>query len=282
MKVIDSHQHFWTIKKGFYTWLTPDLGEIYKDFVPDDLEPLLKEAGVDQTIIVQAADSIEETDYLLSLAEKYHFLSGVVGWIDMEDPSQLGALENLSKRKEFKGIRPLIQDIPDTNWMLQKNLAWAFEALEKLNLTFDALVKPPHLDNLLILVERYPHLSIVIDHAAKPCIKNGVDGEGGFNQWAPKMGALAKKKNVYCKISGLLTEAQLGATLEDLEPYLDHLFRIFGADRLLWGSDWPVVNLAGNYSMWWEMSQKYFEKLVPDELEAVLGRTASNFYNVET
>lgn len=275
---IDAHQHFWRLENGFYDWLTPELASIYRDFEPSHLAGLLADAGIDGTVAVQAAADPRETAFLLSLAEENSFIKGVVGWIDMETEDGVATLRHFARNPLFKGIRPMIQDIEPADWMLGPQLDRAFRALIELRLSFDALVKPPHLDALLTLARRHPDLPIVIDHGAKPAIR---DGLGSFDAWAAKMARLAELPNVTCKLSGLLTEAKPGAALVDLQPYLDHLYECFGASRLMWGSDWPVLLLESSYGDWNAMFGAWLASKPARERDEMLGGTAARFYRLE-
>lgn len=274
---IDAHQHFWRLANGFYDWLTPELAAIYSDFEPAHLAPLLASAGVEGTVAIQAAADPRETEFLLGLAEQARFIKGVVGWIDMETESGVETLTSFARHPLFKGIRPMIQDIAPVDWMLRPSLDAAFRALLDLGLSFDALVKPPHLDALHRLATRYPQLPIVIDHGGKPAIRDGLDG---FDAWAGQIARLAALPNVHCKLSGLLTEAKPGATLADLSPYLDHLYDAFGASRLMWGSDWPVLLLESAYASWDAMFGAWLASKPTDERAEMLGGTAARFYRL--
>jgi L-fuconolactonase len=274
---IDSHQHFWRLQRGDYLWLTPGLETLYRDFLPPELEPMLKAAGVERTILVQAATTVAETDYLLSLADNHAFIAGVVGWVDMDDPaSALHDLRRLRDNTCLLGVRPMIQDIADPDWMLQGSLTPIFEQLIASNLRFDALVRPVHLENLRRLLDRHPQLPCVIDHAAKPDIASA-----SWQPWADNMAALAAGSNCYCKLSGLLTEA--GARTDDdaLRPYVEHLLQCFGAQRIMWGSDWPVLTLAGSYGDWVQQSERLLKHLSVREQEAIFGATANTFYGLD-
>lgn len=273
---IDSHQHFWKRERGYYNWLTEDMGVIYKDFSPDDLRPHLQKSGIDKTILVQAAPDIAETEYMLSLAHNNDFIAGVVGWVDMQDIDAPYQLARLSKNPYFKGVRPMIQDIVDDNWMLNPSLEPAFLSLIQLGLCFDALVKPRHLKQLLELVSRYPNLKIVIDHAAKPNIQTGE-----FKQWAQDIKTLAEKPNVYCKLSGLVTEAGHNPNFDILVPYMLHLLKTFGATRLMWGSDWPVLNLATDYTQWVTLTEVFLEEISLEEQAYIWSKTAIEFYHLQ-
>jgi L-fucono-1,5-lactonase len=249
---IDTHQHFWKLDRGDYGWLTPDLVPLYRDFLPEDLEPMLKACGIDGTIAVQAADSEAETDYLLSLTDRYKWIIGVVGWVDLEAQYAVASIERLAQHPRFVGLRPMIQNIEDDAWMLRGALRPAIAAMVDHNLTFDALVMPRHLDHLKTFLTRYPDLKVVIDHCAKPEIRNDA-----FEPWASHITELAGFPNVFCKLSGLVTEAREDWTPEDLKPYIEHVRKAFGPDRTMFGSDWPVVNLASSYEQWHEVFQSF-------------------------
>jgi L-fuconolactonase len=274
---IDSHQHFWSLQRGDYHWLTPGLETLYQDFLPPDLEPMLQAAGVERTILVQAATTVVETQYLLSLAGRHSFIAGVVGWVDMDEPATaLDDLRHLQGDACLLGVRPMIQDIADPDWMLRDQLTPVFEQLIASNLRFDALLRPPHLQNLRRLLDRHPKLPCVIDHAAKPDIASA-----SWQPWADDMAALAAGTNCYCKLSGLLTEA--GARTDDdaLRPYVEHLLQCFGAQRLMWGSDWPVLTLASHYGDWIQQSERLLRHLGAVEQEAIFGATAKAFYGLD-
>ncbi|NKX72067.1 amidohydrolase family protein, partial [Rhodobacteraceae bacterium R_SAG1] len=197
---IDAHQHFWALERGDYGWLTPELKPIYRDFLPDDLQPSLRRAGIEGTVLVQAAPTVAETEYLLSLAAENSFIKGVVGWVDFDAPDVAQEIAKLAGNPALVGLRPMIQDIDDPNWMLGANLAPAFQAIQHYDLAFDALVLPRHLGQLLELLKRYPNMRSVIDHGAKPEIRDNT-----FSDWAADMAALANGTNAYCKLSGLVT-----------------------------------------------------------------------------
>ncbi|MDM3872119.1 amidohydrolase family protein [Porticoccus sp. W117] len=273
---VDSHQHFWQINRGDYRWLTADLDVLYRDFLPADIAPLLAENGIHKTVLVQAADSEAETDFMLSLAEQYDFIAGVVGWVDMASPDAANRIHELAKNPFFKGIRPMIQDINDPNWMLMAQLNEAFVALQENNLSFDALVLPHHLPNLLKLLKRHPELRTVIDHGAKPNI-----AAGNNTQWFNDLEDIAGHTHAFCKVSGLVTEAGENANADTLQPYFDHLYNCFGPNRLLWGSDWPVVNLSMNYGHWRILTNTLFSALSDSDKQRILGDNACEFYQLQ-
>ena len=273
---IDSHQHFWTLQRNDYGWLTPDLTPLYRDFLPADLAPLLAETGIALSVLVQAAPSVAETRFLLNLAERHDFVAGVVGWVDVDDrESAARDVENLAKHPSFVGIRPMIQDIADPAWMLAPALAATLEAAIESDICFDALVKPVHLSYLLELLHRHPNLRAVLDHGAKPNIAGGE-----WQPWADAIARTAAETDAYCKLSGLITEASDTHTYEAVVPYMDHLLKCFGPRRLMWGSDWPVLNLADRYVGWHRATQRWLSPLAAAHREAIEGGNAARFYGL--
>lgn len=272
---IDAHQHFWTLARGDYGWLNPELGPLYADFGPDDLRPLVRAAGVERTVLVQAAPTAAETQFLLELAAREPFVAGVVGWVDFEAGDAPAQIEALAGRDGAVGVRPMIQDIKDPGWMLSPAVARAFRAVAETGLAFDALIQPRHLGHLLTLLERHPRLRTIIDHGAKPDIAGGE-----FSEWAAAIGAVARETDALCKMSGLLTECGADASLDALRPYLDHLFLVFGPDRIVWGSDWPVVLLRAEYDEWHSISRTYLGAISAEDRQAVLGGNAARFYRL--
>ena len=271
--IIDAHQHFWQLDRGDYGWLTPEVTKLYRDFMPDDLAPHLMRHGIDGTILVQAAPTIAETEFLLEIAARTPFVLGVVGWVDFAVASAADDIARLAEHPKLVGLRPMIQDIPDDDWMLRPDLAPAFDAMVQADLTFDALVLPRHLPQLRQLLSRYPDLRTVIDHGAKPEISRKK-----FETWANDIAAIANESEVYCKLSGLLTEAGEDWVVSDIAPYVAHLFGHFGSKRLIWGSDWPVLTLASSYAKWFDLTHKF----VPNECakEATFGANAVELYQL--
>ncbi len=270
---IDAHQHFWQLDRGDYDWLTPKFGPIYRDFLPSDLAPHLEKSGVSKTILVQAAASEAETLFMLDLASRTDFIAGVVGWTDFESDLVEKNIASLASHDDLVGLRPMVQDIPDDDWLARESLAPAFEAMIQNGLVFDALVLPRHLPRLFKVLERHPDLPVVIDHAAKPTIKDGID-----RQWFTDMATAAGFPHVSCKLSGLVTEARTDWSTDDLRPVVDHLLKHFRPDRLIWGSDWPVLNLASDYETWWKTTQKLLASLSPEDVPKVLGKNAERIY----
>ncbi|MGS2722639.1 amidohydrolase family protein [Porticoccus sp. GXU_MW_L64] len=278
--IVDSHQHFWKIARGDYRWLTADLGPLYRDFLPVNLSDCLADAGIEKTVLVQAADSEAETRYMLELAAQNDFIAGVVGWVDMAASNAAQRIGELAKNPYLKGFRPMIQDIADDNWMLQPELDNAFNAIQNNGLSFDALVLPRHLPNLLTLLQRYPGLNTVVDHAAKPDIASGDPEHLSIKQWRDDIAAIAEQTTAMCKVSGLVTEAGERTGQKDIQPYFDHLYNCFGANRLMWGSDWPVVNLSMDYGQWRSLSLALIEHLTDTEKQQLLGGSAESFYRL--
>lgn len=272
---IDSHQHFWELARGDYNWLTPDLAPLYRDHLPTDLIPLLKVSGIDRTILVQAAASCEETRYLLTLADEFAFIAGVVGWVDLEDPAVTATLRQFAQSPKFCGIRPMLQDIDDPQWVLRPDVTNALAEVSAMGLTFDALVKPVHLPIIETLLTRLPKLKLVIDHGAKPDIVNH-----GMRPWAKDLHSIARNTSACCKLSGLVTEAGADASAAVLKPYVDSIIDMFGPARTMWGSDWPVLNLACDYAHWQKLSDELLQAYTNDEQALIMGDTARQFYSV--
>jgi L-fuconolactonase len=273
---IDAHQHFWRIDRGDYGWLTPALGPIWRDFLPDDLAPLLHKTGVEATVLVQAAPTPAETAFLLDLAESTPFVAGVVGWVDLEARGATEAIARLAGRPKLVGLRPMIQDLADDAWMLRETLEPAIEAMIAHDLTFDALVTPRHLPILRAFALRHPDLRIVIDHGAKPDI-----AAGALEPWAGEMRAIARDTRLYCKLSGLVTQAAHGASDSDLSPFVDTLLEAFGPERLMFGSDWPVLARNCAYSTWFASATRALCGRGMDDHRWVFGATAAAFYGLD-
>lgn len=272
---IDAHVHLWRLARGDYDWMTPDLTAIYRDFAPQDLDPLRRRHGIDGVVLVQAAATVAETEFMLATAAETDWVKGVVGWVEFSDPDAPATIERLAADPLLKGLRPMIQDIPDDDWVLRPDLDPAFRALMDLGLRFDALTFPRHLKNLLRLLARYPELPTVIDHGSKPQIR-----DGAFDNWATDMTTLSRETNALCKLSGLVTEAKPDWTPDDLKPYVAHLLETFGPDRLIWGSDWPVCTLAASYHTWHETALALTSDLTDAQKAAVFGGKAVSFYGL--
>jgi L-fuconolactonase len=273
---IDCHQHFWQLSRGDYHWLTPELTLLYTDYLPVNLSQELTDSNVTETILVQAAETEAETLFLLELAHKNTFVAGVVGWVDMESPSVLLTLTTFANDPYFKGIRPMLQSIEDVDWILQDRFNPIFEFLVANNLSFDALVKEQHLANIHLIAKRYPSLKVVINHCAKPSINRPPSV-----RWKEQLNIFKSLENVSIKFSGLLTEAPIGdVNLQQLIPYFDYVMSVFGASRIMWGSDWPVLKLNGDYALWVNLTDKLLKKFSPKEQQKIWSKNAQDFYNL--
>lgn len=277
--IIDAHHHFWNPARGDYGWMPPDDPVLSKAYGPDDLAPALAETGVAKTVLVQAAATVAETEYLLEIADRTPHVAKVVGWIDFEDKSQRAVLEDLSAHPKFVGVRPMIQDIPDDAWMLRGNVQWAYEALIELDLTFDCLGFPRHLSNFHTILTCHPQLRVVIDHCMKPQFRSLTPTD--FKAWANGMSDLAQNTDAFCKLSGLVTEADADWSDETLSLCVRHVLDAFGPDRVMWGSDWPVVRLRYEYVDWFAQARRLTSHLSERDQDAVFGRSAQKFYRIE-
>lgn len=275
---IDAHQHYWKLSRGDYGWLSPDMTVLYRDYQPADLEPQLEKHEIERTIAVQAAPTVAETEYLLDLAERHESIAGVVGWLDLEGDRFEEELDRLSERPKFVGVRPMLQDIDDVDWVLRPQVVKNLGVLAKRGLTLDFLIRPRHLNNALEIVRRIPELKCVVDHIAKPDIKSGA-----LDPWREKIARLAEHPNVYCKLSGMVTEADhANWTVDDLRPFVRHAVECFGYDRVMFGSDWPVCLLAATYDQVVEACRELLsDGLTPKRERAVFGENAARFYGVE-
>ena len=271
---VDSHQHFWRLDRGDYGWLTPAFEPIYRDFLPEHLAPMIARAGIGQTILVQAAPTVAETHFLLSLARQHPFIAGVVGWANFEAANAPEVIENLALDARLLGLRPMIQDIADPEWMLREDLAPAFETMIDHGLVFDALVLPKHLPALRELAARYPDLAMVLDHGAKPQI-----AAGDLAGWKREIATLARETPLVCKLSGLVTEAQ-SADPALLREAVDHLLESFGPRRLMWGSDWPVCELVCSYEGWRSASDVLLASLSETERDSIYSGVARVTYGI--
>jgi L-fucono-1,5-lactonase len=277
MSRVDSHHHVWTLARGDYGWLTPSLAAIYRDFTLADLAPLAREAGIGATVLVQAAPTVAETRFLLEVARASGgSVQAVVGWVDLAATDADAVLAELARDALLRSVRPMLQDLPDPEWVLREGVVRALSALPPLGLRFDALVKPTQLRALLELGELLPELDVVIDHGAKPPI-----AQGAWQPWAELIAAAAANPRWHCKLSGLATEASADWTADTLARYVDHLLEAFGPSRLMWGSDWPVVELAGGYCRWLAATTELLSGLGDDEREAILGVNARRFYGFD-
>ena len=271
--IVDAHRHFWDPARGDYSWMKPD-SPIHRVFATNDLRPLLIQTGVDATILVQAAPTRDESDYLLEIARKTPWVLGVVGWIDLESPDAADEVRRRASEPLFLGVRPMLQDLADPDWILRANLTPALNAIAAEGLVFDALILSYQLAAITELATRHPQLAIVLDHAAKPHL-----GEAdAMVAWGKDIEALAALPNVTCKVSGLLTELRPGGTRDDVARAIGVLFDLFGAHRLLWGSDWPVLTLADGYQDWFEMVREAIAAKQSSAVRAAMGDNALRIY----
>ena len=275
MKIIDTHQHFWNYDATRHDWINEDMRAIKKDFLPEQLAPILKENKVEGCVSVQVDQTTEETDFLLALAKEHSFIKGVVGWVDLRASNLEDKLENYKDAKALKGFRHIIQG-QAAGFMLQPNLIQGLKKLATRNYSYDLLIYAHQLKEANELIKQVTELPIVIDHLAKPNIKNNE-----IEDWKKEITALAKYPNVYCKISGMATEANWETwAMAGLQPYLDTVVEAFGTERIMFGSDWPVCLVASSYAKWLKGVQKYFNTFSNTEQEAIFAGNAIKFYKL--
>lgn len=274
---VDSHQHYWNISRGDYGWITPDIPVLYRDFLPADLQPELAEHLIDGTVLVQAAPTYEETDYLLSLAEEEPSVLGVVGWLDLADPEHKRHYERHRAHPKYKGFRIMIQDMPDARAILEPEYIRSLQYFEESQVPVDILVKHSQLEPLVELLTHVPRLKGVIDHIAKPDIRNGI-----HEDWIRHMSDIAKNPGLYCKISGMVTEAEPGNwKYTDFISFVKCVTAVFGFDRMMFGSDWPVCLMAASYREVVEVVNRSLpEELTTSQKKKIFGENAIRFYNI--
>lgn len=277
MQVIDAHQHFWKIDRGDYFWMDESVEAIRRDILPPDLQAIAPPLGVTATVVVQAAATVEETAFLLGLARQYPWIQGVVGWVDLTQESAPEALDRLACDPHFKGIRPMLQDIEDSRWVLQPIVIENLKYLATLGLSMDALITPRHLEIIHQLADEIPDLPMVIDHCAKPLI---ADGKLPGGDWRLGMRRLSGHPQLYCKLSGLANEYGANWSAYSLTPVAQHVLECFGPERVMWGSDWPVLELAGTYSDWLQAAETMTKQYSEAERQAIFSGTASRFYRL--
>jgi L-fuconolactonase len=273
---LDAHQHFWRYSAVTHPWIDASMGALERDFLPADLESLLAAAGFDGCIAVQAQQNVDETEWLLRLADESSFVRGVVGWVDLRDPAVGVQLQRLTAHPKLRGVRHIAQDEADDRFLLRDDFCRGIAALAPHDLTYDVLVYARQLPAAIELVRRFPRQRFVLDHLGKPDIRGG-----GFAAWRTELARLAALPNATCKLSGLVTEADWRQWKPaELTPYLDVAFASFGAERLMIGSDWPVCLLAGSYADVVGVVGDYVGRLAAAERDAVLGGTAARFYGL--
>jgi L-fuconolactonase len=274
--VIDSHQHFWKYEPVKHDWIDDDMSVIRRDFSPSDLSKVYKESSIDGCVAVQADQTLEETDFLIDLASNNSFIKGIVGWVDLRAENIENVIEKYSTDKIVKGFRHVVQGEADHNFLLRPNFSRGISLLEKYNFTYDILVFPHQLGSVLEFVKKFPNQKFVIDHIAKPYIKDGY-----FDGWATMMTAIGKHENVSCKMSGMVTEADFNTwTPEQIHPYMNVALEAFGSSRILFGSDWPVCLVAGNYSKIKKLTTDFISQLSQIEQNSIMGTNAIEFYNL--
>jgi len=275
MQKIDSHQHFWRYDAVKHSWIDDDMAVIRKDFLPSDLQPVLQQNNIDGCIAVQAEQTESETDFLLSLQKENDFIKGVVGWVDLRVENIKELLAYYKQFKAIKGFRHVLQG-EEPEFMLQPDFLNGIKALKALDFTYDILIFPKHLPAAIELVKQFPDQKFVIDHIAKPYIKAGL-----IDEWKEDMRAIAQYKNVHCKISGMVTEADFKLWKKtDFTPYLDSVIESFGTSRIMFGSDWPVCLVAASYTNMMDIVKEYFSSFSIDEQANFFGNNASGFYNL--
>jgi len=273
--MIDAHMHFWRVARGDYGWLTPDLGALYRDFLPSGAAPMLDGAGVTGVVAVQAAETEAETRFLFDLARQHPAIRGVVGWTDFAAADAADRIRCLAAdgAGRLVGLRPMLQDMADRDWIARPELDAAFGALIELGLAFDALVRPDNLPGVARRLERSPRLRLIVDHLAKPDME-----AGDFESWQAGIRSIAAHPDTFCKLSGLFTEPG-GATVAS-ERYVAAAFEAFGPERMMWGGDWPVLLLAGRYDEWLTGARDMVARHAPDHAHDVFGRTAARAYRL--
>ncbi|HKO19923.1 MAG TPA: amidohydrolase family protein [Acidobacteriaceae bacterium] len=277
MRTIDAHHHLWRYTPREYDWIDESMAVLQRDFLPDDLKSAMRSAGVDGTIAVQARQTLEETRWLLDLAEANDEIRGVVGWAPIAGEDFPGIMEEFDGRAKLKGLRHVIQGEKDENYILREDFNAGIRALAGSGLVYEILIYERHLLQTIEFVDRHPEQMFVLDHVAKPLIAAGI-----LEPWAMRMRELAKRRNVWCKVSGMVTEADWNTwTPEKLKPYLDVVVDAFGPERLMVGSDWPVCMVACSYDRWWQVLREYFAGFSDTEQAQVFGGNASDVYGLE-
>jgi L-fuconolactonase len=274
--IVDAHHHFWRYSAAELGWIDDHMAALQRDFLPADLEPELAAAGIDQVVSVQARQSLEETRWLLELADGSPFVAGVVGWVPLAAPSISAMLAELAAHPKLVGVRHVLQDEPDPGYMLRDDFQRGLRALRAFELSYDLLIYERQLPQAIELVDRHPQQPFVIDHLAKPAIKLGA-----LEPWAGRLRELARRPHVTCKLSGLVTEiGRPGWSVADLRPYAEVVLDAFGPERVVFGSDWPVCLVACGYARWMEIVRELLAGLSPAERAAVLGGNARRAYRL--
>ena len=275
---IDSHQHFWSYSAREYPWISDGMQRLRQDFLPADLEREWTQVPLAGSVAVQARQSLEESRWLLQLAENHQRILGVVGWVNLQSEAVDQELAELSRHRAFVGVRHVVQDEPDDAFLLRPEFLRGLARLREFRLAYDLLLFPKHLRPALQVVRQFPDQRFVLDHISKPAIKTGE-----LSPWQEDIRELARCPNVWCKISGMVTEARWGGwKRNDFRPYLDVVCEAFGEDRLMFGSDWPVCLVSGSYPEVFGIVEDYLQSWSPLAQEKILGRNAATFYNLPT
>ncbi len=275
--IIDSHQHFWQVGRFDYPWMTPEVEVLCQDYLPPALEPILKRCGVEKTVLVQASNSLEETRWLLSLADQYPFIAGVVGWVDLTGKDVGRQLDDFVRHAKFKGVRHLVESEPADDWLIQPSVLEGMRTLAAYGVSYDLLVHTRHLKYAKILAESCPGLRLVIDHMAKPPI-----ARNELADWAREIKELTAYSNIWCKLSGLVTEANWADwSADDLKPFTDTALEYYGPRRMMFGSDWPVCLLAASYDRVLEAFQLLLAELSDKDRERIFSKNATEFYRIQ-
>ena len=274
---IDSHFHLWRPARGDYGWLTPAAGILYRDYEPQEFAPLLATHGIDAAILVQAAPSAAETEFLLAHAGRHSWIAGVVGWTDLAAGDAPARIATLAGRPKLLGLRPMLQDLDDPAWILGDAVRPALRAMARHGIVFDALVRAAQLPAIRVLATRHPDLSIVLDHFGNPQISEGVT-----DSWRRALDDVAREPNTVGKMSGLIQNADSDAwTTEDFAPFLDCLLESFGPQRVVWGSNWPVCTVKGSLSRWVATTREVLQGRSESERVAVLHSNAPRIYSLD-
>ena len=274
---IDAHQHFWIYNQEEYKWIDESMVKLRRNFLPSHLNRVLKRNGIDFCVTVQARQNLQETKWLLELVQNNSFIKGIVGWVNLKSNSVEQELEQFAAYKKFKGIRHVLQDEKDDGYMLRSDFKQGLRQLEKYGLTYDVLIYPRHIKYACTLVHEFPHQKFIIDHLAKPLIK-----ESKIEPWKKDMQKLAREDNVLCKLSGMVTEANWNSwKQEDFIPYMEIMLEAFGPNRLLFGSDWPVCTVVAKYEQVLGIVTNFISSLSPAEQAHIMGQNAIDFYNLE-
>lgn len=273
---IDAHQHFWKYEAIKHKWINDNMSVIRRDFMPSDLKKVYGENGIDGCVAVQADQTLEETNFLLCLSEQHSFIKGIVGWIDLRAKNVNEVLEEYRTHSKIKGFRHVVQGERDHNFLLRPDFMNGISLLERKGYVYDILVFPHQLGAVLEFVKRFPNQKFVIDHIAKPYIKDGF-----YDGWAIMMTEIAKHENVYCKLSGMITEADFDSwSADQIRPYMNLILEAFGPSRLMFGSDWPVCLVAGNYREVIKLVTDFISKLSLTEQSSIMGSNAIEFYSL--